>query len=60
MGSHVAWVACWRLWGLCGARIFDCVASIGSIAMADVAAIATQHDHFDQVQIACTAGLIHG
>ena len=60
MGLHVALVACWRLWGLCGARLFDCVAAIGGIARGAAAAVAAQHDHFDQVQIACTAGHIHG
>ena len=53
---HVALVAFWRLWGLCGACMFDCVASIGSIALGAAAAVAAQHDHFDQVQIACMAG----
>ena len=60
MGLHVALVACWRLWGLCGARVFDCVAAIGGIAIVAAAAVGAQHDHFDQVQIACTAGHIHG
>ena len=40
--------------------MFDCVASIGGIARGAVAAVAAQHDHFDQVHIACTAGHIHG
>ena len=60
MGLHVALVACWRLWGLCSARMFDCVALIGGIASGAAAAVAAQHDHFDQVQIACIAGHIHG
>ena len=57
---HVAWVACWRLWGLCGARMFDWVATVGGIVMGAAAAVAAQHDHFNQVQIACMAGHIHG
>ena len=57
---HVALVACLRLWGFCGVRIFDCIAVIGDIARGAAAAVAAQHDYFDQVQIACTAGHIHG
>ena len=60
MWLYVALVACWRLWGLCGARMFDCVASIGAIARGAAAAVTSQHDHFDQDQIACIAGHIHG
>ena len=60
MGLHIALVACWRLWGLRGARMFDCVAAIGGRALGTVAAVAVQHDHFDQVQHVCTAGHIHG
>ena len=40
--------------------MFDYVAAIGGIAMGATAAVAEQHDHFDQVQIACIAGHIHG
>ena len=71
IGLYVALVACWRLWGLCGARMFDCVAAICDIAMGQsinqsnqrmgtAEAVAAQHDHFNQVQIACIAGHIHG
>ena len=40
--------------------MFDFVASIGGIASGAAAAVAAQHDHFDQVQIARIAGHIHG
>ena len=60
MGLHVALVAYWRLGCLCGARMFDCVAVIGGIVMGAAAAVAAQHDHFDQVQLVYTAGHIHG
>ena len=51
MWFYVALVACWRLWGPCGARMFDCVASIGGIARAAAAAVAAQHDHFDKFRL---------
>ena len=60
MGFHVACVACWRLWDLCGAHMFDWVAAVGSIEMGAAAAVAAQHDHFDQVQTACIGFHIHG
>ena len=60
MGLHVALVACWRLGGLCGARMFDCVAARGCIARGAAAAVTAQHDHFDQVQLVCTDGYIYG
>ena len=60
MGLHVARVACWRLWGLGGACMFDCAALIGGIARGAAAAVVAQHDHSDQVQIACIAGHVHG
>ena len=60
MGLHVAWMACWRLWGLCGACMLDWVAAVGGIAMGAAATGAAQHDHFDQVHIACTIGYVRG
>ena len=60
MELHVALAASWRLWDLCGARMLECVAAIGGRALGAVAAVAAQHDHFDQVQHVCTAGHIHG
>ena len=60
MELHVALVACWRLGGHCGARMFDCILAIGCIARGAAAVVAAQHDHFDQVQLVCTAGHIHG
>ena len=40
--------------------MFDCVASIGGIAGCNAAVVAAQHDHFDQVQLVCTADHIRG
>ena len=55
MGLQVALVACWRLWGLCGSPMFDCVAAMGGIVRGAALVNAAQHDHFGQAQHACTA-----
>ena len=60
MELHVALVAFWSLRGLCAAHMFDCAAAIGGIARGAAATVAAQYDHFDQVQLVCTAGHIHG
>ena len=40
--------------------VFDCVAAMGDIVRGAAIVTTAQHDHFDQVQHACTAGHIHG
>ena len=40
--------------------VLDCVVEIGCIARGAAVATAAQHDHFDQVQLACTVGHIYG
>ena len=40
--------------------VFVCVAAMVGIVRGAAVATTAQHDHFDQVQIACTAGHVHG
>ena len=40
--------------------VFVYVAAMGGTARGAAVATAAQHDHFDQVQLACMIGHVHG
>ena len=40
--------------------VFVCVAALGGIVRGAAVATTAQHDHFDQVLLACMVGHVHG